>query len=349
VRSGRGTSVVVAALLATGCALSPGGDGPTATAPTDVPTGVATVSPTSPTDAPSPLPSGTPAPSPSPDHPGTQPEVGGSEADRAPPGGASPRGDGAPVVRQGRVVDVVDGDTLDLADGTRVRIAVVDTPEVFGGAEPCGPEAAAFTAAFVAGRPVALYRPVGAPATDPFDRTLGEVVRVEDGASLNVALVAAGLGTVDERFADEDPDLARRARAAADGAPRPPCADPAEPPTVDGDAAGAVVIARVREDGPGNDVEQYGDSEFVELANGGDADVEVSGWSIVDAAGNSVTIGRGFTVRAGGRFRVYSGAGDDVADAAWFAGRSQAYLNNSGGDDLRLLDAAGRVVDTFSF
>jgi len=38
-----------------------------------------------------------------------------------------------------------------------------------------------------------------------------------------------------------------------------------------------------------------------------------------------------------------------VPDAAWFAGLSQAYLNNSGGDELRLLDASGAVVDTFSY
>lgn len=308
--------------------------------------GTAGSSPTA-TASPSPSPSQAPSPSPS-----TPPSLRGpvghdANPDAQGPAGASPRGDDAPVVLRGRVVGVVDGDTLDLADGTRVRIALVDTPEVAGGAERCGPEAAAFTAAFVADRTVALHRPVSGPATDPFGRTLGEVVRVQDGASLNVALVAAGLGVVDERFADEDPDLARRARAAARDAAVPPCADGAA--AGDGPATADVVIARVREDGPGDDVEVYGDSEFVELRNDGNSDVDVSGWTIVDAAGNGVTIGRGFTVRAGGTFRVYSGDGDDVPDAAWFAGLRQAYLNNSGGDELRLLDAGGAIVSSFRY
>jgi micrococcal nuclease len=128
------------------------------------------------------------------------------------------------VVVQARVADVVDGDTIDLYDGTRVRLAIVDTPEIHGGVEACGAEAAEFTGDFLAGQSVAIYRPDGAPRTDRHGRTLGEVVRLTDGASLNVALVQSGLGTIDRRFVDEDPDLTRRLEAAAELAPIPTCA-----------------------------------------------------------------------------------------------------------------------------
>ncbi len=139
-------------------------------------------------------------------------------------GTASPRGDGARAVLQGRPTAVVDGDTIDMADGTRIRLAITDTPEVHGGIQPCGPEASDFTAAFVAGETVAVLRPVDAPERDRYDRVLGEVVRVTDGASLNVALVRAGFARIDERFTHEDPDLASRLRAAAEGATAPTCA-----------------------------------------------------------------------------------------------------------------------------
>lgn len=122
---------------------------------------------------------------------------------------ASPRTDGAPVVAQGPVVSVVDGDTVDLADA-RVRLAIVDTPEVHGGTEPCGPEASAFTRRFLDGQTVAVYRPSDAPQTGPYGRTIGEVVRLSDGTSLNVALHREGLAAADGRYADEDPDLAAR-------------------------------------------------------------------------------------------------------------------------------------------
>lgn len=147
----------------------------------------------------------------------------------SPSASATPRGDDALVLRRGRVVDVVDGDTIDLADGTRVRLAIVDTPEVHGGHEPCGPEASAFTRDLVLSAEVVVLRPSTAPATDDFGRLLGEVVRTADGASLNVALAAAGLGTVDERFTSEDPDLAVRARAAQADAPSPACAPVTSP------------------------------------------------------------------------------------------------------------------------
>lgn len=267
--------------------------------------------------------------------------------------GVSPRGDDAPVVRQGPVVDVVDGDTFDLADGTRVRLAVVDTPEVHGQRDPCGPEASDFTGSFLAGATVAIYRPDDAPATGGFDRLLGEVVRVSDGASLNVALVAAGLGRIDERYAAEDPDLTARLRRAADEAPTPDCAAPPGDGTgssgTDAAGTGPVRISDVRFDGPGDDV-QFGDSEYVELLNDGDEPVDLSGWRVADDDGNQVTIADGYRITAGGTFRVYTGPGDnDPSSDRFHAGHNQGYLNNSGGDDLRLLDTSGATVATFRY
>lgn len=266
---------------------------------------------------------------------------------------ASPRGDDAPVVRQGPVVDIVDGDTFDLADGTRVRLAIVDTPEVHGGIEPCGPEASDFTGAFLAGATVAVLRPDGAPERGGFERLLGEVVRVTDGASLNVALVASGLGRIDERYAKEDPDLTARLRRAEDAAPTPDCLTSAAPDgtTAITDAAsrGPVRISDVRADGPGDDV-QYGDSEYVELANVGDEPVDLSGWRVEDDDGNGVTIAAGYGIAAGGTFRVHTGPGDnDPSTDRFHAGHRQGYLNNSGGDDLRLIDASGTAVATFRY
>jgi micrococcal nuclease len=51
--------------------------------------------------------------------------------------------------QQVSVTRVVDGDTIEVSpqvEGkTDVRLIGVDTPEVFGGEEPCGPEASDFT------------------------------------------------------------------------------------------------------------------------------------------------------------------------------------------------------------
>ena len=85
----------------------------------------------------------------------------------------------------------VDGDTLALLDGTRVRLLLVDTPEITQGKNDCfGQEAKAFTAARVAGKTISLSYDE-ASCTDRFGRTLA-YVKV-DGVDLNAELAKQGL------------------------------------------------------------------------------------------------------------------------------------------------------------
>jgi micrococcal nuclease len=86
---------------------------------------------------------------------------------------------------------VVDGDTLALTDGTRVRLLLVDTPETTQGKNDCyGAEAKAFTVDKVIGKTISLsYDEEG--CTDRFGRTLA-YVKV-DGVELNVELAKQGL------------------------------------------------------------------------------------------------------------------------------------------------------------
>ena len=58
------------------------------------------------------------------------------------------------------MVDVIDGDTFDIDPAVqgmdRVRLIGVDTPEVFGGEEPCGQEASDFTPQQLEGQQVKM-------------------------------------------------------------------------------------------------------------------------------------------------------------------------------------------------
>lgn len=187
-----------------------------------------TASPTEPA-SPSETTSPSPTPSKSSPSPSRSPSPTPTPSPEPTPDTTAVRSDDAPVVLAGVVTNVVDGDTLDLDDGTRIRLAIVDTPEVHGGKEPCGAEASALTRRTVLGEHVSILRPSGAPRMDSFDRMVGEVVH-GDGVSLNVQLVAAGLGSVDERFTSEDADLAARLRDAQRGAASPSCGTVAAPP-----------------------------------------------------------------------------------------------------------------------
>jgi endonuclease YncB( thermonuclease family) len=115
-----------------------------------------------------------------------------------------------------RVTTLKDGDSWVASDGLEYRLGMVDAPEA---QEPCGRDAARFSARFLAeGFTAHAY------ATDPHGRRVAEVFN-PSGASLNVALVEAGYS--DDRYLDnfrhENPDLARRLDDAFDGAATPDC------------------------------------------------------------------------------------------------------------------------------
>ena len=92
----------------------------------------------------------------------------------------------------GVVAHVIDGDTLELESGERVRLLLVDTPESTTHVECFGAEAAAFHRAQVQGRTVQLS--YDAECTDRFGRLLA-FVQV-GGQSVNQALVAQGYACV---------------------------------------------------------------------------------------------------------------------------------------------------------
>lgn len=98
-----------------------------------------------------------------------------------------------PMGRERAVVaEVIDGDTVALADGRRLRYIGIDTPETRAPGEPVacfGPEASARNEELVLGETVLLEADVN--NTDRFDRLL-RYVYLEDGRMVNEVLVAEG-------------------------------------------------------------------------------------------------------------------------------------------------------------
>lgn len=92
-----------------------------------------------------------------------------------------------------RVKEAIDGDTLLLESGERVRYLLIDTPESTGGKRDCyGAEAHAFNRELVEGRQVTLA--YGEACTDRFERLLAYVS--VDGREVNTLLVERGQACV---------------------------------------------------------------------------------------------------------------------------------------------------------
>ena len=114
---------------------------------------------------------------------------------------------------------VVDGDTVQLADGTKIRYLMVDTPENTSTTECYGANATKFNRDLVEGKTVVLRYDV--QRQDRFGRTLAYVT--VDGIEVNSLLVQRGFGCVlhippdgDDRV-DEFKALEDEARAANAG------------------------------------------------------------------------------------------------------------------------------------
>jgi len=97
-------------------------------------------------------------------------------------------------------IRVVDGDTLVLEGGERVRLIGVDTPETVDPRRPVqyfGKEASAFTRRLAQGKTVRLE--YDQDTRDRYDRTLAYVY-LSDGTFLNAELIRQGYGHAYTRF-----------------------------------------------------------------------------------------------------------------------------------------------------
>ncbi|WP_277542782.1 lamin tail domain-containing protein [Haloarcula laminariae] len=262
------------------------------------------------------------------------------------------------------VTAVVDGDTVrvEYRNGTRdtVRLVGVDTPEVRAENDPAEFEGVPDTAAGAdclrgAGTNASNYakdrllgRTVGI-ATDPnldrrgyYDRLLAYVV--VDDRLFNYQLVASGRARV------YDSDFSRRAsfteaetgaREARRGLWR--CVDPDaadwETPTATTSLSGLALV-EVHEDAAGNDNENL-NGEYLVFANRGDGDLNLTGWTVTDAAGRAYSF-RNYSLAPGERVTLYTGSGTDNRTARYW-GASGAVWNNDG-DTVTVRTSGGDVA-----
>jgi micrococcal nuclease len=143
--------------------------------------------------------------------------------------GGALRGDdraGGGEADAGRVVKVVDGDTIHVATPSgreKVRYIGVDTPETRHpgkGVQCFGKAASAFNARLVDGERVRLVRDV--EARDRYGRLLAYVYRLRDGRFVNAELARRGYAVAltvppNVRFAEHFVALARAAREGGRG------------------------------------------------------------------------------------------------------------------------------------
>lgn len=83
------------------------------------------------------------------------------------------------------------------------------------------------------------------------------------------------------------------------------------------------------------------DDEWVEVSNNGTLDVNLTGWTLMDAQNHTYTL-PDFSLKAGAKAKIRTGVGDDTSEDL-FWNRNTSIWNNDG-DTATLMDASGNIV-----
>lgn len=240
----------------------------------------------------------------------------------------------------------IDGDTVELATGQRVRYIGIDTPELTWPRECYAVEAYQRNKELVEGKRVALRNDVS--ETDRYGRLL-RYVYLPNGEMVNAILVREGYALAatfppNVMFADLFVQLEREAREAGRGLWGPVCQTPPTPTRTPPSTVG-INGACSQFDAPGNDHYNLNE-EWVCFTNYGVEVAYMTHWRVEDEFGH-VYIFPAFTLPSGVTVKLHTGSGTDTqTDLYW--GSRRAIWNNDG-DTVFLYDASGNLVDRYSF
>jgi len=230
------------------------------------------------------------------------------------------------------VKKVVDGDTIVLADGRRVRYIGINTPER---GEPYWREAKDYNAQKVGGQVITLE--FGQATEDKYGRTLAYVFG--GGEMVNAHLLKAGWAHLfvlePISYYDHFRSLQEEARAKGLGI------------WGRGGFTGPLKITRLNADAVGDD--RYNlNGEYVRICNISPANIDLSGFSLSDQDGHHYIFPTGI-LRPGYTALLLTGAGRDIAAGAdqlsYYWGSRYPIWNNKG-DEASLRDPQGRLIDT---
>lgn len=233
---------------------------------------------------------------------------------------------------------VFDGDSIEVEIGGRtedVRLIGVNAPE---GDECFGERARDALVTSLDGEELILVEGSDSDV-DRFGRLLRYVS--VGGENVNGRMLADGNAVTlqgDHRYNEAFVEIAKLAADAGYGMW---AADACGPPPAPG-----MSIVEVRYNPPGPDDEHLND-EYVTIANEGDVDIDLAGWTLRDESSQNRFVLGTITLEPGDRVTVRTGCGTNRPDTVhWCADRS---IWSNTGDTVMLQDTHGNVVDRWTY
>lgn len=234
-----------------------------------------------------------------------------------------------------KVVKVIDGDTVELASGDRVRLLHINTPEK---GEPGSREATAFTRSQSQNKVVEVK--FGIVPRDRYGRFLAEIF--VDGRSINESLVLKGLAHA-FFIPPIDEEANRRVVAAQVEARTHKRGIWSSDPRYNG----AFHITSFHHNAPGDDRENL-NGEYIRLANISVRPENLKGYRLENQSGSFFVFPK-VIIPVGRTMSVHSGTGQSLTRAesgqqVFFLNRKRPMWTNTG-DRAILKDAQGHPVD----
>ena len=232
----------------------------------------------------------------------------------------------AQAAQSAEVTRVVDGDTIELSDSTRIRLIVINTPEKD---EMFYAEAKANMENLVLNKQVYLQKDVS--DKDKYGRSLRFVFTAD--RFVNAEQISAGLASSYEYFPDLKYSflfncLEKQAKLENLGIWK---------------GYGMYNFSASIKQNP--DTSSNPNDEYVVLTNLGDL-VDMNGWKMKDEATHIYTFGE-LELATGSSVRIYSGSGTDTNDTKYWNQKTTVWNND--GDTVFLRDAQGNLALAYEY
>lgn len=227
------------------------------------------------------------------------------------------------------VEDVIDGDTIRLESGDKVRLIGINTPET---GQPFYEEATLKLKELIGDNVVTLKK--DKEDKDQYGRLL-RYVYVKD-TFVNKEMVRLGLANAYEfepnvKYSSEFEAAEQEARNAERGLWTP--------------SEFTLTVSQFNYDAEGNDNENLND-EYIIFKNEGNSSLNLLNWLLLDESNNDYVF-ENFVLGNGSSFTFYTGSGTDSETELYWGSENSVW--NNGGDTLYLRDAQGYLVEYYSY
>jgi len=241
--------------------------------------------------------------------------------------------------RSVKVTRVLDGDTIEIESGERVRYLGINAPE---SGQPFFTEATRENERLVAGRTVALEFDV--QTQDRYKRLLA-YVWVGD-VLVNEEIVKNGYAVIETiqpnvKYQDLILKAQQEARNACRGLWAGLCSQNKE--------VSCIRIVNINADAPGNDNENK-NGEWIEIKNTCSQAISMESWLLKDSSASNKYEFKDFTLEGSKSVIIYSGCGKDTQDKLyWQCPEGQYAIWNNTGDHAFLYDASNNLIIEYQY